>query len=94
MIAELHGKISSSGSNLSDRLEDKLTGDVFGALRYMPFNLGMAQILRTANIKKLNSCLEQTDLSFWGDRIKFWPYHPEGEMDAFWELDKKPCLLQ
>ena len=45
MIAELHGKISSSGSNLSDHLEDKLTGDVFGVLRYLPFHIGMAQIL-------------------------------------------------
>lgn len=33
-IAELHGKISSSGSNLHDRLEDLLTSDVFGGLLY------------------------------------------------------------
>ena len=33
-IAELHGKISGSGSNLNDRLEDLLTSDVFGGLLY------------------------------------------------------------
>ena len=34
-IAEIHGKISSSGSNLTDKQEDLLTSDVFGS-----FNLG------------------------------------------------------
>ena len=33
-IAELHGKISSSGANLHERLEDLLTSDVFGTLLY------------------------------------------------------------
>jgi hypothetical protein len=36
----------SSGSNLSDRLEDKLTGDVFGALRYLPFSSGLKPVLQ------------------------------------------------
>jgi len=27
LIAEIKGKISSTGSNLSERLEDKFTGD-------------------------------------------------------------------
>jgi hypothetical protein len=36
MIAEIENKISPTGSNLSDRLEDKLTGDVFGSLSYLP----------------------------------------------------------
>ena len=94
MIADLHGKISGSGSNLSDRLEDKLTGDVFGALRYIPFHLGMAQILRAANIDALTQCVDQTDLDFWGDRIQFWPYHEEGEMDAFLELDNAVISIE
>lgn len=94
MIAELHGKISGSGSNLSDRLEDKLTGDVFGALRYMPFHLGIAQILRAAKIDALTECVNQTNLDFWGDRISFWPYHKEGEMDAFLELDNAVISIE
>jgi len=44
-IAELHGKISSSGTNLSDRLEDLLTADIFGPLRYLPFQDGLSHIL-------------------------------------------------
>jgi hypothetical protein len=35
-IVEIHGKINSTGSNLSDRLEDLLTSDIFGPLRYLP----------------------------------------------------------
>lgn len=87
VIAELFGKISSSGSNLTDRLEDNLTGDVFGVLRYLPFHIGMAQILRAARIKGLSESVERSTLSFWGDRIRFWPYHEEGELDACLELD-------
>lgn len=34
--AELRGKISQSGSNAFDRMEDLLTSDVFGRLRYVP----------------------------------------------------------
>lgn len=45
MIGEIKGKISSTGSNLNDRLEDDLTGNVFGNLRYMSFNHGLKQIL-------------------------------------------------
>ncbi|MEK4246582.1 hypothetical protein MKZ20_14770 [Psychrobacillus sp. FSL K6-2684] len=40
MIAEIRGKISRSGSNLTERLEDNLTGNVFGALRYLPYERG------------------------------------------------------
>ena len=47
-IAEIHGKLSSSGSNISDRLEDLLTADVFGCLRYIPFKEGFQEILTQA----------------------------------------------
>ena len=43
MVEEFYGKISRSGSNLSDNLEDKLTGDFFGTLRYMDFCDGLHQ---------------------------------------------------
>ena len=45
MIAELHGKISSRGTNLKETLEDNLTGNVFGSLRYIPFSKGIKHIL-------------------------------------------------
>jgi len=34
-IAEIHGKISSLGSNISDKQEDLLTSDVFGTFKYL-----------------------------------------------------------
>ena len=94
MIAELYGKISSSGSNLSDRMEDQLTGDVFGALRYLPFHTGMAQILKAANIPDLSSCVEQSELSYWADHIRFWPYHEEGEMDVCLDLGNAAVCIE
>lgn len=57
MIAEIHGKISATGSNLSDRLEDKLTGDIFGSLRYLPFELGIGPILSAAQIPELSKLM-------------------------------------
>lgn len=47
-IAEIKGKISESGSNLSERMEDLLTSDVFGCLRYLPVEKGLFPFLKTA----------------------------------------------
>lgn len=35
-IAEIHGKISDTGTNLSERREDLLTADIIGCMRYLP----------------------------------------------------------
>lgn len=48
LLAEIHGKISSDGSNLSERLEDQLTANVFGTSRYLPFHKGIKPILSKA----------------------------------------------
>jgi len=50
MIAEIHGKLSSTGSNLSDRLEDQLTGDVFGTLRYIDNLVGLFPVLQKSEL--------------------------------------------
>lgn len=77
MIAELYGKISRRGVNLSDTLEDNLTGNVFGSLRYLPFSRGIKNILQLAlNEKELLNEPEK-----WNSGIEFWPYHSQGEMD-------------
>lgn len=47
-VAELHGKLSRSGSNLHDRLEDLLTADVFGPLRYLPSGIESLRLLLPA----------------------------------------------
>ena len=35
-VAEIRGKISGAGVNLSERMEDLLTSDIFGCMRYLP----------------------------------------------------------
>lgn len=83
VIAEIKGKISCSGSNLNDRLEDDLTGNVFGTLRYMSFNYGIKQILMQGIYpKNLANIIENIDEEEWSQFIKFWPYDKEGEMDV------------
>ncbi|MGK7379114.1 hypothetical protein ACSFXN_14895 [Planococcus sp. 1R117A] len=91
MISEIKGKISRSGSNLTDRLEDKLTGDFFGALRYLPFEQGLKGILQQvkfAEEKDQNEWLTLLDLqSSYKLDYKFWPKHPKGEIDLMLEFD-------
>lgn len=82
VIAEIHGKISSKGTNLHERLEDNLTSDVFGALRYMSFNKGMKSILN----KVLGDDLLCDDIEEWANYFEFWPYHLEGELDCLLNL--------
>ncbi|MFD2867168.1 hypothetical protein ACFSY7_01375 [Kurthia populi] len=79
MLAEIHGKISRQGRNLSDRLEDNLTGNVFGALRYLPFSKGLGHILKQT--LKSNAALLENLEDDWAPYIRFWPYHAEGEID-------------
>ncbi|MEC0373096.1 NERD domain-containing protein [Paenibacillus chibensis] len=92
MLAEIHHKISSSGSNLSDRLEDQLTGDFFGAIRYLPFQVGLKKVLRAVRLKNV----EQSPLDPFWERfldttenydyeLKFWYRHAEGEIDLILE---------
>lgn len=89
MIAEIFGKLSSSGSNLHDRLEDNLTGNVFGALRYIPFDKAMKPIIANAIYpKSIANTINEIKADFWNSNIKFWPYDEEGELDALIELDK------
>ncbi|MDG5473118.1 hypothetical protein P6709_15300 [Jeotgalibacillus sp. ET6] len=85
MLAEIHNKISQSGSNLSDRLEDKLTGDFFGAIRYLPFESGLKQVLEATNFKQ-NLVKDQwvTELNNqrgYSGTWSFWHREDEGEID-------------
>lgn len=47
-IAEIHGKISEAGTNLSERMEDLLTSDIFGCMRYLPAEKALIPFLHTA----------------------------------------------
>ena len=46
-IAEIRGKISEAGTNLSERMEDLLTSDTFGCMRYLPAEKALLPFLRT-----------------------------------------------
>ena len=81
MIAEIKGKISSSGSNLHDRLEDQLTGDVFGSLRYVPAEDGLLPVLNAAYFGEQSVDFAPFLQGFVGDKLHFWDRQVESEID-------------
>lgn len=98
MVEEFYGKISRSGSDLSDNLEDKLTGDFFGTLRYMDFYDGLQPILCGAlRISEEQQETSQTAIQLMEnvnctnirdeEYIKFWPKHDLGELDVLLDFD-------
>ena len=98
MVEEFYGKISRSGSNLSDNLEDKLTGDFFGTLRYLEFCDGLQPILCGAlRISEKQQETSQTAIQLVEnvnctnirdeEHIKFWPKHDLGELDVLLDFD-------
>ena len=98
MVEEFYGKISRSGSNLSDNLEDKLTGDFFGTLRYLEFCDGLQPILcgalRISEKQQETSqaaiqLIENVNCTNIRDEehIKFWPKHDRGELDVLLDFD-------
>lgn len=46
--AVINGKISSTGSNLTERLEDLMTSNIFQLLSYLPVKSGIIQVLSSA----------------------------------------------
>ena len=97
MIAEIKGKISSTGSNLNERLEDNLTGNFFGSLRYMSFQNGLKKILlqgispNNDNADNIKDIIKNIDVEEWNDNISFWPYDKEGEIDVLLNFDS--CII-
>jgi len=49
-IAELCGKVSSLGANVTDASEDLLTSDVFGCLQCVPPECGLVQFFEIARL--------------------------------------------
>jgi hypothetical protein len=95
MIAEIKGKISSTGSNLSNQLEDKLTGDFFGHLQYIPYRLVLKPILQACYfaIENKQQFLDALD-SNEEFTYKFWPRYEEGEPDLILESDNAIILIE
>ncbi|MCL6587721.1 MAG: hypothetical protein K6T72_14640 [Anoxybacillus sp.] len=93
MLAEIHGKISSNGSNFSERLEDQLTANMFGTLRYLPFHKGLQPLLsRAVFFSSATQTVFQNGLAmqndeFIGEKVTFWAKRERSEMDVWLELD-------
>ena len=93
-VAELHGKLSASGSNVHDRLEDLLTSDIFGNARYLPGVLAIWDLLRTARRATIDNGLlemgETLEAFASGDvvhstmhyDVRFWPQLTRSEPDV------------
>lgn len=91
MIAETHGKISRTGSNLSENMEDKLTGNFFGRLRYLPYSKGLRLLLE--NFKYDNNVdgkglFREIKEEYIGDSFSFWKYSKIAELDLIIELEE------
>lgn len=97
MIAEIHGKISSIGSNLNERLEDQLTGNFFGNIRYLDYSATLKNILKKADFSFYDSRIMNqyyTDIETAPnneDYIHFWKRKNEAEIDLLIDLPK--CLI-
>lgn len=82
MIAEIHHKVFSN-------MEDELTGNFFGIMRYIPFQRGLKQIYMRlhsldGSIHDLIRSIRTNDLD-----IEFWKCSElgYGEIDGYMELD-------
>jgi len=94
MIAEINNKISSSGSNISDRLEDLLTGNFFGCLRYLPFDSAMKSILlNSVNKPERLDCLKNINCSEWDKNILFWKRFSGTEPDIIIDFKDDDIII-
>jgi hypothetical protein len=97
IMAELHGKISSTGSNITDTMEDLLTSNVFQLLRYIPIQHGLIPILTKAENVEDDDISTVVRLSL-PDNINravyhFWRRFDNCEPDLFIELMQEYKLI-
>jgi len=60
-----------------DRMEDLLTGNVFGLWRYLPVSLGLRDVLRSA--RRSNGEQLQVPVNFELEELEFWPWLQHGD---------------
>lgn len=94
MIAEIFNK------NVDINSEDQLTGNVFGALRYLPYSV-VRQIVKDSFLPvKVNSCLDDSlpiEISGeWGNNVYFWKryYGSQTEPDVVMELENAVIMIE
>ncbi len=93
VMAELGGKISRSGANISDRSEDLLTSDVFGALRYLPPDEGLIRILYAAKRFSDGKCFEFSEGEVLRETL-FWNRLKESEPDVILVFEKSVVFIE
>lgn len=69
-IAEIHGKISDTSTSISERMEDLLTSNIFGCMRYLPPEKVLLPFLHTAhslhgNVFAIPDRIIKIQYSFW-----------------------------
>jgi hypothetical protein len=94
-IAELHGKLSPKrAGGFYERMEDLLTSDVFGTMKYTGWEAGFLNWLRSAkepmdNFKTADLVLPSDDEISWAE-YRFWPTVKSGrEPDLLIALHQK-----
>ena len=94
MIAEIYHKSVDTGS------EDQLTGNVFGALRYLPYSVARQIIIDSVLPATANAFLEQSlpsEISGeWGRNVYFWRHYAgsQTEPDVVMELEQAVILIE
>jgi hypothetical protein len=91
MIAEINHKTSNVMLSHTECLEDELTGDFFGTLRYFPYLRGLHRILLKYAVsydKAFRSIIEGISTDEYFD-IEFWKKSKNnyGEMDAYLSVE-------
>ena len=85
-IAEVHGKISSTGRNLHDQMEDLLTSDVFSACKYLRPTTLLVPFLKKARSLNDESPLVPNQIHC--ATYHFWPRLARFEPDVLIALER------
>lgn len=95
-IAELHGKISRTGANLHNQMEDLLTSDLFSTCKYVrPSTLLLPYLQTSVDLNGASICnyLSEDILNV---EYRFWPMLERSEPDlllCFHDQGGKPSLV-
>jgi len=85
-IAEIHGKISGLGSNLTDRMEDLLTSDVFTACKYLKPQTLLVPFLNQSFGLKNTKFTNLLNVPVVSAEYHFWPRLNRSEPDVLISL--------
>lgn len=94
MLAEIKGKLGVNNIGQAERLEDQLTGNVFGTLRYLPFSQGIKPILLHARSEdQLFSTLLQEIVGSHCE-VELWRGSQNCEIDVYIKTESTPIGIE